>query len=226
MTNTTSILNWNMRGYFKNINELQVLTNEFNPTYICIQETKLKTNNINFKNYNTFNKNKTCSQDIMASGGVMTLVDKNIHSVSYQIDTNLQAIAVHVTFPLDFILCNVYIDHGISNQTFKDELEKLIKQLGHSFIITGDFNSHNILWGSHKTDKRGTIITELTDEYSLTILNEKLPTHIADCNGRLTAIDLTICTQNIIHFTEWTVLDDLHSSDHFPILISFPFTNY
>jgi hypothetical protein len=82
------------------------------------------------------------------------------------------------------------------------------------------------MWGSHKTDRRGTIITDLIDEHSLTILNEKLPTHIADSNGRFTAIDLTLCTQNLINFTEWIVLDDLHGSDHFPIVISFPFTQH
>jgi hypothetical protein len=107
------------------------------------------------QNYSLYIKNKIFSQDIVASGGCMTFKQKNIQSFPFQINTELQAIAVHVTFPYDFILYNVYIDHGLTIQTFKDELDKLIRQLGHSFILTGIFNSYNILWGSHKTDRRG-----------------------------------------------------------------------
>lgn len=224
MNNTTTLLNWNIRGYFTNKYELQVLINELNPIFITLQETKLNIDAY-LNNYISYIKNKSCSQDIMASGGVMTLINKNIHSSHFQLNTNLQALAVHVTYPFDFVLCNIYLDHNITTQTLNDELENIIKQLGHSFIITGDFNAHNKVWGSHKTDRRGTIITELTEKYSLTILNEKLPTHIAT-NGRLTAIDLTICTQNLVYFTEWSVLEDLHGSDHFPLLISFPHSQH
>lgn len=224
MNNTTSILNWNIRGFFTNKYELQVLINEFNPLYITLQETKLNIDT-QLNNYKSYIKNKTSSQDINACGGVMTLVNSNIQSFPYHLNTNLQAIAVHVTYPFDFIICNIYLEHGLLIQTLEDELENLINQLGHSYIITGDFNAHNSLWGSHKTDRRGAIITELTEKHSLTILNEKLPTHLAT-NGRLTSIDLTICTQNLVSFTDWTVLDDLHGSDHFPLLISFPFTQY
>ena len=170
MNNTTNLLNWNIRGYFTNKYELQVLINELQPIFITLQETKLNINT-QLNNYISYIKNKTCTQDIMACGGVMTLINKNIHSSHFQLNTNLQAIAVHVTYPFDFIICNIYLDHGIPTQTLKDELENLIKQLGHSFILTGDFNAHNILWGSHKTDRRGTIITEITELHSLTILN-------------------------------------------------------
>ena len=224
MNNTTTLLNWNIRGFFTNKYELQVLINEFKPLFITLQETKLNIE-AHINNYKSYIKNKPFSQGINACGGVMTLVNSNLHSLNFQLNTNLQAIAVKLYYPFEFIICNLYVDHNISSQIFKDELESLISQLGHSFILTGDFNSHNILWGSHKTDRRGNIIKEITESHSLTILNEKLPTHIAT-NGRLTSIDLTICTQNLVSFTDWTVLDDLHGSDHFPLLISFPFAQH
>jgi hypothetical protein len=80
---------------------------------------------------------------------------------------------------------------------------------------------HNKIWGSHKTDGRGRTIEELIDEHSLTIKNESQPTHIASVNNRLTAIDVTLCTQGLSDEFEWNVLEDLHGSDHFPILLTF-----
>ena len=224
MNHNTTILNWNIRGYFTNKYELQVLINEFKPLFITLQETKLNIDT-HLNNYNSYIKKKTCSQGSNVCGGVMTLISSHIQSSLFQLNTNLQAIPVQLTYPIDFIICNIYLDHNIPIQTFKDELENLVNQQGHSFILTGDFNSHNTLWGSHKTDRRGTLITEITETHSLTILNEKLSTHIAT-NGRRTNIDLTICTQNLVSFTDWTVFDDLHGSDHFPILISFPSTKH
>lgn len=218
MTSPT-IINWNIRGFNANRNELEIIHSEFKPTFITLQETKLKTD-IKFKNYKLYNKIKTC-QTNTASGGVMILADNNIYTELLDIDTTLQAIAIKTTHPTDFTLCNVYLDHGLRVTELKNEFDKLIRQLGPKFIITGDFNAHNPIWGSHKTDAKGNTIEELIDEHSLTIKNEHEPTHLASSNGRLTAIDVTLCTQQLADDFEWTVLDDLHGSDHFPIILNF-----
>ena len=55
MASTSTILNWNIRGFNVNRNELEFLSNEFNPTFITLQETKLKTD-VNFKNYKIYRK--------------------------------------------------------------------------------------------------------------------------------------------------------------------------
>ena len=36
----------------------------------------------------------------------------------------------------------------------------------------------------------------------------------------LSAIDLTICSSQLLPISSWSVIDDLHNSDHFPILTS------
>ena len=61
----------------------------------------------------------------------------------------------------------------------------------------------------------------MKNELSLVIKNEILPIHIASTNNRLTIIDVTLCTENLTDEFEWTVLDDVHGSDHFPILLTF-----
>ena len=220
MISTPRILNWNIRGFNPNRNELEVLCNQFSPTFITLQETKLK-NDTTFKNYKIFNKTKDCNSTNIASGGVMILADKNIHTELLDLDTTLQTIAIQTSYPTNFVICNLYLDHGLRVTEIHDELNHLIQQLGPNFILTGDFNAHNIIWGSHKTDGRGRTIEDLIDEFSLTVKNEHLPTHLASTNNRLTAIDVTLCTQDLTDEFDWTVLDDLHGSDHFPILLTF-----
>lgn len=221
MNSTPTILNWNIRGINVNRNELEVLCNHFSPTFITLQETKL-TNDTTFKNYKIFNKIKNCNSTNIASGGVMILADRNIHTELFDLDTTLQAIAIQTYYPTNFVICNIYLDHGLRVTQIHDKLDHLIRQLGPNFVLTGDFNAHNTIWGSHKTDGRGRTIENLIDEHSLTVKNENLPTHLASTNNRLTAIDVTLCTQELTDKFEWTVLDDLHGSDHFPILLTFP----
>ena len=178
MSITPTILNWNIRGFNPNRNELEVLCNQFSPTLITLQETKLKYDTT-FKKYKIYNKIKDCNSTNIASGGVMILANKNIHSEMIDLDTTLQAIAIQTSYPTNFVLCNIYLDHGLRVTEIYDKLKHLIRQLGPNFILTGDFNAHNTMWGSHKTDGRGRTVEDLIDELSLVIKNENLPTHIA-----------------------------------------------
>ncbi len=48
MANT--LLQWNCRGFRANFNEMQLLTQKYNPQAICLQETLLQdTDNIDFR---------------------------------------------------------------------------------------------------------------------------------------------------------------------------------
>ena len=39
-------------------------------------------------------------------------------------------------------------------------------------LVSGDFNSHNTVWGSKDTDRNGDIIEDLIDEFDMVILND------------------------------------------------------
>lgn len=49
--------------------------------------------------------------------------------------------------------CSVYITPN--DPIDGTELDKLLKQLPKPFILMGDFNSHNIIWGCKNTDPKG-----------------------------------------------------------------------
>lgn len=52
----------------------------------------------------------------------------------------------------------------------------------------------------------------------LCILNDGRPTHLST-HGSFTHIDISLCSENLLRSTSWNILDDMYSSDHFPIII-------
>ena len=99
------------------------------------------------------------------------------------------------------------------------KLSDLIKQLPKPFIIAGDFNSHNTLWGSQRTNGRGKILNEILKDPDILLLNNTQPTYLNNTNGSFSAIDFSLCSASIGHRLKWEVLEDLYDSDHFPILM-------
>ena len=103
----------------------------------------------------------------------------------------MQAVAISATLHKTIAVCSVYIP---PNEEPKElELNNLIEQLSRSFVIMGDFNSHNEIWGSKKTDKKGKVIESLLNQHQLCMYNNKPNTYLHPATGTYSAIDLTIC---------------------------------
>ena len=85
-------------------------------------------------------------------------------------------------------------------------------------MLVCDFNGHSKVWGCSDTNDRGEII-DVIAENDLCLLNENQPTYLHPPTGNYYAIDLSLCHPNIYLDFDWSVCDDLHGSDHFPILI-------
>lgn len=111
-------------------------------------------------------------------------------------------------------ICNIYLPN--QHKFKKNDIENIIRQISSPFIITGDFNSHNIIWGSKKTDNRGKEIEKILDDEILTLLNNQKPTRINPSNGEFSNIDLTFANTNLSQRLEWKVLPNITSSAHFP----------
>ena len=91
-----------------------------------------------------------------ASGRVSILNGKDILQNKININTHLQAIAFSANQLKSVTICSLYIPpHDPINV---NELNSLIEQLPKQFILMRDFNSHNIIWGSKTTNKRGQIL--------------------------------------------------------------------
>ena len=91
-----SIIQRNCRGLKANYNEILIRTSLFSPSVICLQETFLKqSDNISFRDYNMFNY--IYPDDQRASGGTSIMVKLSVSHSQFDLNTNLQAVAVTVT---------------------------------------------------------------------------------------------------------------------------------
>ena len=91
-----TIIQWNCRGLRANYNEILILMSLFSPSVICLQETFLKqSDNISFRDFNMFNY--ICPDGQRASGGTSIMVKSSVPHSQFDLNSNLQAVAVNVT---------------------------------------------------------------------------------------------------------------------------------
>ena len=188
-----SIIQWNCRGLKANYNEILILMSLFSPSVIWLQETFLKqSDNASFRDFSMFNY--ICPDGQRASGGTSIMVKSSVLHSQFDLNTNLQAVAVNVTLPKKVTICSIYLPP--SDTLSKNSLVNLIDQLPHPFMLVGDFNGHSKVLGCSDTNDRGEIIEDVIAENGLCLLNEKQPTYLHPPTGNY-AIDLSLCHPNI-----------------------------
>jgi len=99
------------------------------------------------------------------------------------------------------------------------ELETLIGQLPPPVLLLGDFNVQNQQWGSSKRSTRGKMVDFLLKS-NLSLLNSGSPTYLHPATASFSAIDLSITHPALYLDFCWQTDSDLHSSDHYPIVIT------
>ena len=210
------ILSWNCRGISNKKTDLQILIKEEMPVCLCIQETKLKTNqDFMIKNYTFTHKPQILNPGENAKGGVGIFIRNDIPNLLIDLNTDFQAIAIQTHLHKKITICCIYIppDRVFS----KHDLENLINQLPPPFILTGDFNSHNTLWFDKKTDPKGEIVEKLILENNICLLDKNKYTF---CRGTSqTHVDLTLISPEIFVDFTWETYEDQCNSDHVPILL-------
>ncbi|KAJ8953314.1 hypothetical protein NQ318_012108 [Aromia moschata] len=214
-TMASNVLQWNCNGCKTHYPELKSLMLEKSSFAICLQETHLKPDEIfNLRGYNSVRKDVI--PRLRARGGVAIFIKNSIPYQEVPIQSDLQVIAIQIEFPYKMTLCNIYLpDFNWSI----DDLLNISSQLPTPFIINGDFNAHNVLWGSGHTDARGRMIETLIEEIDVVLLNTGDGTYLNSRSNNFSAIDLTLCSPQMATRLSWSVMRDVLYSDHHPILI-------
>ena len=122
----------------------------------CLQETFLKpTDFSDFRGYRTYNKFGGIAND-RAVGGSATLVRNDTIHTTIQLNTTLQANAIRLTLNKTISICSIYVPP--SSNLIRQDLDDLASQLPTPYIIMGDFNSHNPMWGSGNFNNKGRVV--------------------------------------------------------------------
>ena len=146
------------------------------------------------------------------------IVNNSVPHHLAKLDTTLQAVAVNISLNKAITVCSIYLPPSLPIDI--KNLDHLIDQLPKTFILMGDYNSHNTFWGCKDTNDKGRNIEDFITRHDLVLLNDKNSTYLHPATGSYSSFDLSICSpENFPDFT-WKVCDDLHGSDHFPIQVS------
>ena len=217
-----TILQWNCRGLMNNHPELCLLSQQYNPVAMCLQETHIAdVSKVSFKGYTPYHK--IDSSHDRTSGGSSILIRNDIIHSPVTLNTNLQAVAVKITLSFVFTICSIYAPPN-KYIDIKD-LEHLLSQIQEPVMILGDFNSHNPLWGSEHLSPKGRVIETFVSQNDLCLYNDGFPTFLHAGNGTYSAIDLSFASPTLFGRFSWDVHDDCSGSDHFPIILRSVETN-
>ena len=182
----------------------------------CIQETQLgqRTPKIPSQYITEY---YSPTPDAVPGKGLAMILHTSISYKRLTLQTPLQAMACTVGTPTPCTICNLYVDHH--NGININQLNHLINQLPEPYILVGDFNAKHIMWGNTITDQRGYMIENFLINNDSILLNDKRSTHYHIQTDTYSSIDLSFTSSQISNNFEWNTLDDLHGSDHYPIII-------
>ena len=212
-----TFLQWNCRGFRTNRGDIDLLIKKYSPVAICLQETLLKSKAYPISKYVPYDIFADLDTNNRPHGGVSILVKSNIPQRQINLNTNFPAVAVSLTHGKTITLCSIY--YNPRSQITLEELYDLMQQLPKPYILLGDFNAHNTLWGDTNTDQKGSIIEEFLNIHQLCLWNDGTPTYLHPASGTKTCIDLSISHSSLHLDYTWHVHEDTCGSDHFPILL-------
>jgi len=157
-------IKWNINGLLKYLTDIQRAKYNIKPIVFCFQETNLKPYKKfpihGYEGYFKNHHNAAC-----ASGSVAKYVTNLIKSKVISIQSNLEVITVLIQLKNPLYICNIYVPDS-TNLSLQD-LNQIIQQLPKPFILLGDFNSRNQMWGSNHTDLRGKTMETFLDNDQL-----------------------------------------------------------
>ncbi|XP_023210039.1 uncharacterized protein LOC111612975 [Centruroides sculpturatus] len=154
-----------------------------------------------------------------ANGGVAILVSNHIPSLPIQITTDLQAVAVKISIGVTVTVCSIYLPPDV--RANEDDLDALVEQLPTPFLLLGDFNGHNPMWGSSDINRRGRTIERFIGNQQIYLFNTGEVTYFHAPTRTFTAIYLSLASPNLFSAFSWEVGSNPLSSDHFPIFLKY-----
>ena len=160
----------------------------------CLSETFLSPQeNLKIKNYEILRSDRASNK----GGGVAISVKKDLDFKKFSFISRFGSIEVCAcevaSSSGDLAIFSFYILPR-SNFTASALNNILSITSCRSIVLCGDFNAHNVSWGSRETDLRSRILMKFIDDNYLFLLNTGIPTYIG---SSLSCIDVSLCSTNL-----------------------------
>lgn len=153
------------------------------------------------------------------NGGALIAIEETISFQSLNIifqNPTIQIVAVKIDI-YTILVSYVQPNSRITDSFWTD----ILKQLHPPIIFTGDFNAHNILWGSQKTNRMGRILSDTMLAHNMVLLNNKESTLVTYPPIIGSILDLTYISQSVQQYVVWELLPFPMGSNHRPTKITF-----
>lgn len=211
-TTTFKIFQANIQSLHKNKAELQRILTGSNYTAAVLSETwtSKQLENSNRYNITNFHFIPESRYDDRGGSGIFLSSNMNYQKIPMPITSkDTQVVTIRI-IQFDLILSSIYICPSITVEDYEEDIKKIFATLENykKVIIGGDFNSHHFAWGDRNCDAKGKILLESIDSSRFLMLNDGTHTYIPiQLGARSTAIDITLCSAEILGDAEWKVLD-------------------
>lgn len=220
MYSTLRIAIWNCNGLLSRLHELEYFLNEEQIDILLISESHLtKQSYANIKGYKFYNAIHPAER---ARGGSSVIIKENIqHCEESKIETDmfqLACISVNLKHHNSFKICAIYIPpkHNIKYHQYLN----MLQSLGTHFIVGGDYNAKNKIWGSRLTSPKGSELYNACCKFKCEIFSGNEPTYWpSNPNSIPDLIDFYIAkgiSKNYVCVQNYCGL----SSDHSPVIMT------
>ena len=201
------------------LGEVQRLLREYEPICICLQHI-----GSNIKSIGNYYQ-ASISEPRNGVLGTAVYVHNKVTYDSIHLNNptfQISAIRLHLPDNKKVTVCNLY---NQPNQNYDlNLLPNMLSILPQPVLIVGDFNAHHSLWDENvmEADTDGKKVERLIINDNYCCLNEsETNTYFSKTHGKMSTVDLSICSPSIVDCFEWNVANDLYTSDHYPIIISY-----
>ncbi len=152
----------------------------------------------------------------MNGGGVATFIKQGVGYRNVEVSVDKEVVVMEVWEGSHSI--KIIFFYNPCGKLSKELLENIRGNTNQKVIWCGDFNAHNTLWGSVKTDYNGLIVEEMLDWGRLVCINNGCFTRIYVIHGRKSVLDITLVSESLARKCEWNVSNQsTMGSDHYPI---------
>ena len=210
------MVQWSCRGLGPRYEELVLLLTLLGPSVFCLQEACQGAGDaFAFKGFDAYGRIR--SGCFRASGGGSVFVHSSCPQRGIGLSADLRAVAVSVTLGRGIALCSVCVPPSFALGS--ERLNSLLQRLPSPFFLLGDFGGHNVLWGGGDGNPGGEVVEGFIAKDDMCLMNDRSHACLDSGGGAFSSVDLSLCHPSIFLDCDWSVCEDQHGSDHFPIMV-------